>query len=126
MSPKVRHILLIAISVGLPILAVVQDALGCVQLGAWGSVGVIAAGIVAVLTNVSNIWKVSEEEKAKAKKIVAFIGTAASLTAPILTAVYTSLPSTTKGLGFIAALAGLAVSLKRLKTEEPSKEEERS
>ena len=111
---KIKNIILIGASVILPILAVVQDAFGGIQLGAWGSVGVIAAGFIAVLTNVANIWKPSDEDKALIKRIVAGIGVAASIGAPVLMSVYTSLPPATKGAAFIGALAGLASSLKEM------------
>lgn len=118
MTPRIRHFLLIAASVLIPVLAVVQDAYGGVSLGTWGSIGVIAAGVVAVVTNISLLWKASDEEKALAKKIIAGIGTAASLAAPILTSVYTSLPASTKGLAFVGAVAGLAASLKQISPAE--------
>ena len=121
---KIKNIILIGASVILPILAVVQDAFGGIQLGAWGSVGVIAAGFIAVLTNVANIWKPSDEDKALIKRIVAGIGVAASIGAPVLMSVYTSLPPATKGAAFIGALAGLASSLKEMLKNKPVEQPE--
>jgi hypothetical protein len=116
---KVKNIVLIGASVLIPVLAVVQSSMGGMQLGTWGSVGVIAAGIIAVLTNVATIWKPSEADQALTKRIIAGIGVAASVSAPVLMSIFTSLPPETKITAFVGALAGLAASLKGILVPAP-------
>jgi hypothetical protein len=114
MTLRVKHIALVAASVLIPILVIVQDSYGGVQIGTLGSVGVIATGFLAVITHLSLLWKASEDEKILAKKILVGLGVIASFVAPVLTSIYTSLPPTTKGFTFVGVIAGLFASLKHV------------
>ena len=113
MKKRLLHLALLAIGIGIPILTVVQAALGNVQLGAGWSVGIIAAGIVAVASNVRRFLPApTGEEVGLIAKWLNILGGLAATASTVLVLWLTSIPAGGKAALVGATLAGLLASLR--------------
>ena len=105
---RLWHICLLAAGIVIPIVAALQDAAG--ELGQLGKYGIVAVGLIAVATNVSHAWK--PPASSIYRRVFAVVGTVTGFAGPVLAAIYTKIPSTTKGYLFIGTVAALMASLK--------------
>ena len=102
------HLILIAAGVFIPLIAALSDSTG--ELGRYGGTGIVAIALIGVATTVSHTWH--PPESSVYKRAFAIFGTLSNAASPLLTFMYTRLPSTTKGYLLLGTAAALAGSLK--------------